>query len=437
MTTFDDRRRLRRVSAGTLVGTAFEWYGYNVYGLMAALVFNKLFFPSFDPVVGTLLAFLSFGVGFLARPIGAVLFGHLGDRVGRRTALLWALILMGFASASIGLIPSYAVIGIWAPIILVTLRVLEGISLGGEWAGAVTLAVEHAPDGKKGVYGSVPQLGAPIGNIVAPAMVALVTLLPDEQFMSWGWRIPFLFSFLFLGVAVYIRLRMEESPEFVKVVKERRVVKVPLFDALKTNWRRVLLGIGAALVASAPPYLLSTYIINYGTTSIGIGRLAMLVASLLGAVVFGVFVVIAGRLGDRYAPWKIVAYGNVALGAMAFPVMALLHAGSTLSVMLAVIVGYGLIGLPYGALATTLVQLFTDRSRYTSLGVTYNLAGAVGGFAPALAVTLSARLGNDITVLGTLLVVAAAISTIGGFLAGRAAANDRQSAAKELVGAPL
>lgn len=427
MTTEQDRLRLRRVSAGTLIGTAFEWYGYNVYGLMAALVFNQVFFPSFDPLVGTLLAFLSFGAGFLARPLGAIIFGHLGDKIGRRKALLWALILMGLSSALIGLIPPYAMIGAMAPLILVTLRLLEGLSLGGEWAGAVTLAVEHAPEDKKTFYGSIPQLGAPIGNIIAPAMVAIVTLLPQEQFVSWGWRIPFWFSFIFLGIAVYIRQKVEESPEYEKVVKEKRVVKLPLADVIKNNWRRVLLGAAAAIIASAPPYLMSTYIINYGTDSLGIGASTMLMASMLGAMVFGVFVIIGGRLGDRFAAWKLVAFGNIVLVVLAAPLMLMVNTGTVSGVVIAIVVGYGLIGLPYGALATTLTQLFPGRSRYSGMGITYNLAGAIGGFAPALATTLSGQFDNAVLILGILLAVASTISALGAFMAGKAAKNDAQS----------
>lgn len=419
-----DTAQLRRVSAGSLIGTAIEWYDYFVYGLIAALVFNELFFPTFDPTVGTIVAFLSFAIGFLARPLGSIIFGHLGDKIGRRNTLIATVLVMGISSGGIGLLPTYDTIGVWAPILLVVLRIVEGLSVGGEWGGAVLMVVEHAPPEKRAFYGAMPQYGSPVGNLGSSGVVALVTLLPHEQFVAWGWRIPFLVSFVLMAVAIYIRVRVDETPEFKKIIKQDRTVKVPLVHVLRTNWRRVLIGVCASLVGSAPFYLLTTFIVNFGTETLQLAAGILLTGTMLGAVLEGVAIFFGGQLGDRFTPWKAVAGTALISVVLAFPLMALVGTASPPLVVIGIGVGIGLLGLPYGALGSMMTNMFSGQSRYTAVAVSYNVAGAIGGFAPSIALASVAVFGGTIWATAVLLALSMLITAAGGLLAGRSAYND-------------
>ncbi len=423
-----DTAQLRRVSAGSLIGTAIEWYDYFAYGLLAALVFNELFFPSFDPTVGTIVAFLSFAIGFAARPIGSIIFGHLGDRIGRRNTLIATVLVMGISSGGIGLLPTYHTIGVWAPILLVALRIIEGLSVGGEWGGAVLMAVEHAPAKKRAFYGAMPQYGSPLGNLGSSGAVALVTLLPHDQLIAWGWRLPFLVSFILMGVALYIRYKVDETPEFTKLIKEDREVKVPLADVIRTSWRRLLIGICASLVGSAPFYLLTTFIVNYGTSTLKLSADIMLAGTMLGAVLEAIAIFVGGQLGDRFTPWKAVGTTGLLSVILAFPLMALVGTGTPLLVIIGVGIGIGLLGLPYGALGSMMANMFSERSRYTAVAVSYNISGAIGGFVPSIALASVAAFGGTIWAAAFLLGLSMLITAIGGFLAGRAAYNDTVTA---------
>ncbi|GAB3559381.1 MFS transporter [Spelaeicoccus albus] len=419
-----DTKQLRRVSAGSLIGTAIEWYDYFVYGLLAALVLGKLFFPSSDPAVSTIAAFLSFAIGFAARPVGSIIFGHLGDRIGRRNTLITTVLVMGISSGAIGLLPTYQTIGVWAPILLVTMRIVEGLSVGGEWGGAVLMAVEHAPAKKRAFYGAMPQYGSPVGNLGSSGIVALVTLLPRDQFEAWGWRIPFLISFVLMGIALYIRYRVDETPEFKKLLATGREVKVPLFDVIRTSWRRLLVGVCASLVGSAPFYLLTTFIVSYGTNSLHLAADIMLTGTMLGAVLEGIAIFIGGQLGDKFTPWAAVAFTGLLSVVLAFPLMLMVGTGSPVLVIIAVGVGIGLLGLPYGALGSMMAQMFSDRSRYTAVALSYNVSGAIGGFAPSVALAAVSAFGGTLWATATLLAFSMLVTAVGGFMAGRAAGND-------------
>lgn len=419
-----DTRQLRRVSAASLIGTAIEWYDYFVYGLLAALVLGKLFFPSSDPAVSTISAFLSFAIGFAARPIGSIIFGHLGDKIGRRNTLITTVLVMGISSGAIGLLPTYQTIGVWAPILLVTMRVVEGLSVGGEWGGAVLMAVEHAPARKRAFYGAMPQYGSPVGNLASSGIVALVTLLPHDQFEAWGWRIPFLVSFVLMGIALYIRYRVDETPEFKKLVAEDREVKVPLFDVVRTSWRRLLVGVCASLVGSAPFYLLTTFIVSYGTNTLNLSADIMLSGTMLGAVLEGIAIFIGGQLGDKFTPWAAVGFTGLLSVVLAFPLMLMVGTGSPILVIIAVGVGIGLLGLPYGALGSMMAQMFSDRSRYTAVALSYNVSGAIGGFAPSVALAAVTAFGGTLWATATLLAFSMLVTAFGGFMAGRAVRND-------------
>ncbi|QWF78644.1 MFS transporter [Amycolatopsis sp. CA-230715] len=411
-------REVRRVVVSSLLGTSMEWYEYFIYGLFAALVFNKLFFPALDPAVGSIASLLTFAVGFVARPIGAVLFGHLGDRVGRKTTLITTIVLIGTATGAIGLLPTYSSIGIAAPVLLAVLRFVQGLSLGGEWSGAVLMAVEHAPVEKRAWYGSMPQLGSPIGTIASSAVASAVTLLPDEQLLAWGWRIPFLLAFPFLAVAVYLRLRVEESPLFQRVQAERREVRVPLVKLLRTSWGRLLAAAAAAMFASGAFFLLTTYAVGFGTKTLGLSADTMLLATLLGALLEGVCIVVSGRLADRGAPWRIMAVGGAVCVVAAFPLTAMIATGDAVLVVLGVAVGIGLLGIPYGPMGTLLSQLFTDDTRYSAVAVSYNIAGLIGGFVPSLALAMSTALDGSAWVIGILFAVICVVITAGSVAAG-------------------
>lgn len=396
-----------------------EWYDYFLYGTFSALVFNELFFPELDPAVGTIAAFLTFAIGFVARPVGAIIFGHLGDRIGRKATLVTTIVIIGAATGLIGMLPSYAAIGLWAPALLATLRFIQGLSLGGEWSGAILMAVEHAPPRKRAWYGSMPQLGSPIGTLVSSAAIALVTLLPRDQLLDWGWRIPFLVAFPFLGIAIYLRLRVEESPLFRQVRQNNRQVKIPLFAVLRGGWGRMLIAVAASLFASGAFFLMTTYAVNYGTATLGLPASTLLMATLVGAGLEGVCIVFSGRLADRYRPWRVMAVGGAVCVALAVPVTALISSGDPVLLVIGVAVGIGALGLPYGPMGTVLAQLFDENTRYSAVAVSYNVAGLIGGFIPSAALALSTAMDGSAWVIAILFGAICLVTTGGTLAAGR------------------
>src|SRR5271157_654312 len=289
-----------KVAFASLIGTAIEWYDFFLYGTSAALVFNKLFFPSVDPTVGTLLALTTFAVGFVARPFGGIIFGHFGDRIGRKTMLYLTLLIMGLATAAIGFLPTYAEIGVWAPILLVSMRVLQGIGLGGEWGGAVLMAVEHAPAHRRGFYGSWPQLGAPLGLVLGNVVFMLFSnLYPGDLFITgWGWRIPFIFSFALVIVGLFVRLTIAESPEFEKIKNARKEVKIPIIEALVKYPKNILLALGARFAENGLFYIYATFSLVYVTTVLEMPRMTILIAILIAAFVEVFTIPLFGFLSD-------------------------------------------------------------------------------------------------------------------------------------------
>jgi MFS family permease len=428
-----DTKLLRRVSAGALIGTAVEWYDYFIYGLLAALVFNELFFPSLDPVVGTVVSLLTFAVGFVVRPIGSIIFGHLGDRYGRRNMLVATVTIMGLSSGAIGLLPTYHMIGIWAPLLLLLCRIIEGLSVGGEWGGAVLLAVEYAPPKKRAFYGAMPQYGSPVGNIgssVALAL-ALVLFLPHDQFIAWGWRLPFLLSFILMGIALYIRNKIDETPEFKQLIEQDKEVRFPLMNVVRDSWRRMLIAICASFVGSAPFYLLTTFIVKYGTSSLDLPTNIMLTGTTLGAVLEGVGIFVGGYLGDRYTHWKVVAAAGLLSVLTAFPLMTLVATGQPAFVIIGIAIGIGLLGLSYGPLGPMVSNMFGTDSRYSAVAVSYNLSGAIGGFMPSIALAATSTFASTHWIIGALLALSMLVVAIGGLLGGVAARKDKGMQGKE------
>jgi MFS transporter, MHS family, shikimate and dehydroshikimate transport protein len=385
-----DRGALRRVVAGATVGTALEWYDFFIYGTAAALVFGDLFF---DPASGsgTLIAFATFGVGFVARPFGGMLFGHLGDRIGRRETLIITTLVMGLSTGAIGLLPTYSSIGYWAPVLLVALRVLQGLGAGAEFGGASTLLAEHAPKERRGFFCSFAQTGVQIGLVLGTLAFLLVALLPDDQLNAWGWRVPFLAGFLLIGVALWVRLRVEESPVFQEVRRRQTVVKLPLVETFKRYPRSVLVGIGAHVCDTAAAYMYATFTVAYATDELGMSQ-----GVVLGAVVtYGILVIglqpVFGALSDRIGRRPINIFSVVFTGLWAFPFFALVQTAEPVLVWVALIVAATVGWAPMIAVQPAFyAELFGARVRYTGFATSRELGAALAGFSPLISVALLA-----------------------------------------------
>ncbi|WP_141206376.1 MFS transporter [Streptomyces griseorubiginosus] len=390
----DRTRQLRRVALSGLLGTAVEFYDFLVYGTVAALVFGELFFPGADPAVGTIAAFGTFAAGYVARPIGGIVFGHFGDRLGRKKMLLLTMGLMGGASFLIGLLPTYDTIGVWAPVLLITLRVVQGIAIGGEWGGATLMVVEHAGEKRRGLWSSFTQMGAPLGSLISAAVVALVSTLPRDQFAAWGWRVPFLLSVLLLGVGLFVRLQVVESPLFAEVKKERAESRLPILDVLRRP-RPVLLACCVGIGAFTAQSLLTSYLISYAT-GIGHPRPQVLSALTVSAAVALVVLPCASALSDRIGRRPVVLAGALLSAATAFPVLALVDRKSSGALILAVVIGHGISqSLMYGPLGALFSEMFGTKVRYTGASLGYQGATLVGaGFSPLIATSLVASSGN-------------------------------------------
>lgn len=390
------RNSPRQVALASFIGTTVEWYDFFLYGTAATVVFAPLFFPaSDDPLIGVLLALSTFAVGFLARPVGGLFFGHFGDRIGRKVALVTTLFLMGVATFCIGLLPTYAAIGIWAPILLVALRLLQGFSIGGEWGGAVLMATEHAPANRRGFYGSWPQVGAFSGLLLGTAVFALFSQLPDEQFFAWGWRVPFLLSIVLVVVGLFIRLKIAESPSFERVKETGSVSRRPIIDAIRQHPKNVLLAMGARMAENGIFYILAVFSIAYVTETLGLDRSVILTAVLIAAAV-GIFVNGGFGLLSDFVGRRPVYLGGAALSALfAFPFFWLLDTRSAVLISVAVIVGIVFHAMMYGPQAAFFSELFGSRVRYSGASIGYQMASAIaGGFSPLIAVALLAWSGS-------------------------------------------
>lgn len=387
----DDRRRnLLRVVAASTVGTTVEWYDFYLYGSAAALVLPQLFFSGLDPSLAGMLSWVTFYAGFLGRPVGAALFGHFGDRVGRKTLLVTTMMLMGLSTMAIGLVPSYASIGAWGAVLLTVLRTLQGVAVGGEWSGSVLMAGEWASPGRRGLMTSFPQMGSPIGLIMANGALATVAAFQSEQsFITWGWRIPFLLSVVLVGIGLYIRLGVLESPVFTRIKAEGKVVKAPIAMVLREDWREVAL---TALLRSgqlAPYYITTTFILFYGTQVLGLGRATLLTCVSIRAIASMAVIPIAGHLSDRFGRKRIIAIGCVATGLWLFPLFGLMNTKSIGLIIVGLILDGVFQYLQYGPQAAVISENFPASRRSTGSGLGYNLAAiTAGGPAPLIATWL-------------------------------------------------
>ncbi|MBW4716319.1 MFS transporter [Saccharothrix obliqua] len=404
---------VRRVAFASSAGNAVELYDFLLYGTASALVFDKLFFPNFDPRIGTLLAFATFGAGFLARPLGGVVIGHFGDRIGRRAMLVLTLTMTGLCTALIGLLPTYGSIGIAAPVLLVALRVVQGFFLGGEQGGATLMAVEHAPPGRTAWYGSWTFLGSPFGLVLANSAMAASTAVSGDAFLSWGWRLPFLFSLVLVGVGLYVRLSVEESPEFRRVRAERGALRLPVVDVVRRSWGRVLLGAGVNLGFNMFIFVLATFVVSYGTKELGLPRSVLLNAGLLGAGAQAVAILAFARLSDRIGRLPVMTGGAVFLGVFAFPLFWMLETRSTVLVVVALLIGFAGSAAVFGPMPAYYAELFGTRVRYSGVSLSYQLGAVLGGgLSPLIAASLlTATPTHDSWPVSLYLVAGAAVST--------------------------
>ncbi|MFC6287660.1 MFS transporter [Nocardioides sp. GCM10027113] len=380
----------RKVAAAAAVGATIEWYDFFLYGTAAGLVFDKLFFAGLDGPAAQFAAFGTFAVGFLARPLGGLVFGHFGDRVGRKTMLLLTLVMMGLATAAIGLLPTYDQIGVWAPVALVLLRVLQGIAVGGEYGGAVLLAVEYAPGSRRGFFGSFAHVGVPAGLLLAAGAFSLAGQLPDEAFLAWGWRACFVASLALLAIGAWIRLSVLETPAFARIREQQEISTLPVRDLLREQPGRLLLGMGTRLIEGFNFNLFAVYLLAYTAGDLGLPRQWALDGILVGAALGVVLVPVAGAVSDRIGRKRVFRAGTWAAALLAFPLAALVQSGTQAGVFWAMVLGLGVVqGVVYGPLAAFWAELFDTRYRYTALSALYQVSGIVAsGITPLVAAAL-------------------------------------------------
>ncbi|MEE2039573.1 MFS transporter [Nocardiopsis sp. CT-R113] len=418
-----------KVLIASLTGSTIEWFDFFLYGTAAALIFNKLFFPSDDPLVSLMLSYLTFSLTFFIRPLGGVVFSHIGDRIGRKKTLIITLSLMGGATMCIGLLPTYDSIGVLAPVLLVLLRIVQGMGIGGEWGGALLLAYEYAPKERRGFFGSVPQMGITLGMLLASLALTLMSLLPDAQFEAWGWRVPFIGSVLLVLLGLWIRSGIDETPSFQKAKEEGNVAKLPVVETFRFHWRAVLVAVGAKVVETAPFYIFGTFVVSYATGTLSFDNTAALNAVTAGAIVATVCIPLAGRLSDTFGRQRVYLVGAVLLALFAAPYFLMLGTGSVPLLVLATVIGLGVFWAPVTATIGTLSsEIFSTRVRYTGVTLGYQIGAALaGGTAPLIATWLLSRFDNSWVPIAVYLVFTALISIVAVSLAHRASKVEPES----------
>ena len=395
------RTSIRRIALASFAGTTIEWYDFFLYGTAAALVFNKVFFPTFAPLTGTLAAYGTYAVGFVARPLGGVVIGHYGDRIGRKSMLVLTLVLMGAATFLIGLLPTYDQVGPWAAVALVALRIIQGFGVGGEWGGAVLMAVEHAPAGSRGFYGSWPQIGVPAGLLLSTGVFSLFAGLPQDQFLSWGWRVPFLLSIILVGIGLYIRLSILETPAFEKLKESRREARQPTLEVLRHYPKQVLLAMGARVAENGSFYIYSVLSLTYATQYAGVDRNVVLHAILIASACDALAIPLYGALSDRIGRRPVYMFGAIMTAVFAFPFFWLIGTGQPRLVTVAMLGAFLLShGAMYAPQAAFLSEMFGTRVRYSGASLGSQLASVLaGGLAPLIATALMASYGRNAVAL--------------------------------------
>ncbi|MFS2154094.1 MFS transporter [Rhizobium sp. Rhizsp42] len=383
-----------RVLIASVVGTTIEFFDFYVYATAAVLVFPTLFFPNNDPTTALLASFATFSIAFFARPLGAVVFGHFGDRIGRKTTLVAALLTMGISTVIIGLLPSYESIGVLAPLLLALCRFGQGFGLGGEWGGAVLLATENAPEGKRSWYGMFPQLGAPLGLFLSSGIFwVLLQFMPQEQLLAWGWRVPFIASIVLIVIGLWVRLSITETPDFQKAIDKQERVAVPVAEVFRKHKRSLFLGTFVALATFVLFYIGSAYLLSYNVKVLKIPFLDALEIQIVGSISFGIFIPIIGKLAERFGRREMLILTTVLIGLFSFLLPGLM-AGGEGSILVFAIVAMALMGMTYGLIGTALAAPFPTAVRYTGSSITFNLAGIFGAsLAPYIATWLQANYG--------------------------------------------
>lgn len=417
------RNSPRRVLFASLIGTTIEFFDFYIYATAAVLVFPALFFPNSDPASAVLQSLATFAIAFFARPVGSALFGHFGDRIGRKATLVAALLTMGISTVAIGLLPSYAQIGVLAPLLLALCRFGQGLGLGGEWGGAVLLATENAPPGKRAWYGMFPQLGAPLGFILSGgSFLILAEVLSNEQFMAWGWRIPFIASTILVVVGLYVRLKIEETPVFQQTLDREERVKAPMMEVFRSYGKSLFLGTLVAVATFVLFYLTTVFALTWGTTKLGYSREEFLILQTLAVLFFALTIPLSAVLADRYGRRRVmlmVTFGIALYGLLFAPLLA---SGNYVSVFVFLALGLGLMGMTYGPLGTVLSEMFPTAVRYTGTSLAFNLAGIVGAsLAPYIATWLAGHYG--LASVGLYLAIAALL-TLAALFFSRETRND-------------
>jgi metabolite-proton symporter len=406
----DKVNSLKHVLFGSLIGTTIEFFDFYIYANAAVLVFPQLFFPGSDSTISTIESLATFSIAFFARPIGSVIFGHYGDKIGRKTTLVVALLTMGISTVAIGFLPTYTSIGITAPLLLMLFRFGQGLGLGGEWGGAVLLAIENAPPGKRAWYGMFPQLGAPIGLLLSGGTFLLLSdTLTEEQFFDYGWRIPFIASAALVVVGFYIRLKITETPSFIASLETKKQVKIPMIELLKSYKRELVFGTLAAVTTFVTFYFMTVFSLSWATTDLGYSRRDFLIMQLFSVLFFGISIPVSAVLADRFGRRMVLIVISVGIAIFGLFFSSLLGSGNTTLITLFLCMGMTLMGLTYGPLGTFLSELFPTEVRYSGASLTFNFAGIIGAaFAPLIAIWLAKNYG--LTYVGFYLSAAAVLT---------------------------
>lgn len=409
---------LFKVVLTSFIGTAIEWYDFYIYGTAAALVFNKLFFPTMDPLAGTMAAFATYAVGFFARPVGGIVFGHFGDRIGRKSMLVTTLVMMGVATFLVGLLPTYETIGLAAPVLLVLLRFVQGFAVGGEWGGAVLMVVEHGHGGRRGFFGSWAQAGVPAGMLLATGVFAGFARMGEEAFLAWGWRVPFLLGIVLTAIGLFIRLQVLESPLFAAAKRKQEVAKIPILAVLREHPRNVLLAMGARMVENASFYIISVFVLSYATEQLALSKEMVLNGVLVASAVHFFALPAFGALSDRLGRRPVYLAGAIGMGLYAFPFFWLVEHGSTASVWAAIGLGLVIHAAMYGPQAAFFSELFGTNVRYSGASLGYQLASPLaGGLAPLIATALLTATDGRPWPVAVYLIAMAVVTTASVFLA--------------------